>query len=66
MLPIAVRRSRLYQAIVGRLVRITIELVGGVEAVYATQEMPVRELLVRKTAGIVLTCSSNLVPSGGF
>jgi hypothetical protein len=47
MLPFAVRRSRLYQAIVGRLVRITIELVGGVEAVYPTQEMPVRELLVR-------------------
>ena len=31
MLPLAVRRSKLYQAIVGRLLRIMIELVGGVE-----------------------------------
>jgi hypothetical protein len=58
MLPLAVRRSRLYQAIVGRLLRIMIELVGGVEGVYPTQEMPVRELLVRKTAGNVVELSS--------
>jgi hypothetical protein len=38
LLPLAVRRSRLYQAIVGRLLRITIELVGGVEGVYPTEE----------------------------
>jgi hypothetical protein len=60
MLPLAVRRSRLYQAIVGRLLRITIELVGGVEGVYPAQEMPVRELLVRKTAGNVVELSSFL------
>jgi hypothetical protein len=58
MLPLAVRRSRLYQAIVGRLLRIMIELVGGVEGVYPPQEMPVRELLVRKTAGNVVELSS--------
>jgi hypothetical protein len=58
LLPLAVRRSRLYQAIVGRLLRITIELVGGVEGVYPTEEMPVRELLVRKTAGNVIELSS--------
>jgi hypothetical protein len=58
-LPLAVRRSRLYQAIVGRLLRITIELVGGVEGVYPGQEMPARELLARKTAG-------NAVELGGF
>src|SRR5215217_7936946 len=51
VLPVAVRRSKLYQAIVGRLLRIMIELVGGVEGVYPTEEMPARELLVRKTAG---------------
>ncbi len=51
VLPVAVRRSRLYQAIVGRLLRLTIELVGGVEGVYPTEEMRARELLVRKTAG---------------
>ncbi len=58
MLPLAVRRFRLYQAIVGRLLRIMIELVGGVEGVYPAQEMPVRELLVRKTAGNVVELSS--------
>ena len=42
VLPLAVRRSRLYQGIVGRLLRITIELVGGVEGVYPGQEMPAR------------------------
>ena len=47
LLPLAVRRSRLYQAVVGRLLRITIQLLGGVEGVYPTEEMPVRELLVR-------------------
>ena len=60
MLPFAVRRSKLYQAIVGRLLRITIELVGGVDGVYPIQEMPVRELLVRKTAGNVVELSSFL------
>ena len=58
MLPPSVRRSELYQAIVGRLLRIMIELVGGVEGVYPAQEMPVRELLVRKTAGNVVELSS--------
>ena len=51
VLPAAVRRSKLYQAIVGRLLRLVIELLGGVEGVYPTEEMPARELLVRKTAG---------------
>ena len=60
MLPLVVRRSRIYQAVVGRLLRITIELVGGVEGVYPAQEMPVRELLVRKTAGNVVELSGFL------
>ena len=60
MLPNAVRRSKLYQAIVGRLLRITIELVGGVEGVYPSEEMPARELLVRKTAGNLVELSSFL------
>jgi hypothetical protein len=59
-LPLAVRRSKLYQAIVGRLLRITIELVGGVEGVYPTEEMRVRELLVRKTAGNAFEIASFL------
>jgi hypothetical protein len=60
VLPVAIRRSMLYQAIVGRLLRITVELVGGVRGVYPAQEMPVRELLVRKTAGNVVELSSFL------
>ena len=60
VLPLAVRRSRLYQAIVGRLLRITIELVGGVDGVYPVGEMPARELLARKTAGNAVELSSFL------
>src|SRR3712207_1078391 len=60
VLPLAVRRSKLYQTIVGRLLRITIELVGGVEGVYPVQEMPARELLARKTAGNAVELSSFL------
>jgi hypothetical protein len=60
VLPVAIRRSKLYQVIVGRLLRITVELVGGVRGVYPAQEMPVRELLVRKTAGNVVELSSFL------
>jgi hypothetical protein len=60
VLPLAVRRSKLYQAIVGRLLHIIIELVGGVKGVYPAQKMPVRELLVRKTAGNVVELSSFL------
>jgi hypothetical protein len=60
LLPLAVRRSRMYQAVVGRLLRITIELVGGVEGVFPTEEMLARELLARKTAGNVVEIGSFL------
>src|ERR687897_893319 len=60
LLPLAVRRSRVYQTVVGRLLRITIELVGGVEGVFPTEEMQARELLVRKTAGNVVEIGSFL------
>jgi hypothetical protein len=60
LLPLAVRRSKLYQAVVARLLRITIELVGGVEGVYPAEEIPVRDLLARKTAGNVVELSSFL------
>ena len=59
-LPGAVRRSKLYQTIIGRLLRIAIELVGGVEGVYPAEEMPARELLVRKTAGNAVELASFL------
>jgi hypothetical protein len=54
VLPGVVRHSRMYQATVGRLLRIVIELVGGVEGVYAPDDMPVKELAMRKTAGNVI------------
>jgi len=60
VLPVAVRRTRFYQAVVGRLLRIMIEGVGGVEGVYPAEEMPVRELLVRKAAGNVVELGSFL------
>ena len=60
LLPLALRRSRFYQAVVGRLLRITIELVGGVEGVYPHEEIQARDLLVRKTAGNVVELGSFL------
>jgi len=42
------------------LLRITIELVGGVEGVYPTEEIRARELLVCKTAGSVIELGSFL------
>ena len=60
VLPLAIRRSRIYQAVVGRLLRLTIELVGGVEGVFPTEEMRARELLARKTAGNVVEIGSFL------
>lgn len=51
LLPEWVRGSRFYQATVARLLRILVELVGGVQGVFPTEDMPVRELAVRKAAG---------------
>jgi hypothetical protein len=54
-LPRLVRRSRLYEATAKNLLRITIELVGGVEASTPVDESAfeedARKLAVRKTAG---------------
>ena len=54
LLPRVVRDSRSYQATVGRLLRIVVELVGDVDGVYAPDAMPVQEMAVRKTAGNVI------------
>jgi hypothetical protein len=51
LLPGWVRRSRLYQATVERLLRIVIELLGGVQDAFPAEAMPARELAVRKAAG---------------
>lgn len=59
-LPRVVRGSRLYQATVARLLRILVELVGGVQGVYPAEAMGVRELTTRKAAGNVVELASIL------
>jgi len=51
ILPGWLRRSRLYQATVERLLRIAVELVGGVEGVFPPEGISIGELAVRKAAG---------------
>ncbi len=51
LLPLWLRRSYLYQATIARLLRIAIELIGGVSAVAPAGALPAQALLVRKTAG---------------
>jgi hypothetical protein len=51
LLPDWVRGSRFYQATFARLLRITLEFVGGVQGVFPADDMPARELAVRKVAG---------------
>lgn len=54
LLPRALRGTRLYQATVARLLRIVVELVGGVEGRIPADAMPASELAWRKTAGNVI------------
>ena len=54
LLPMMVRRSRLYQATVERLLRIIVELLGGVQGAFPAETIPVRELATRKAAGNVV------------
>jgi hypothetical protein len=58
VLPRLVRRSRLYEASAKNLLRLTIELVGGVEAAPMREETPPRELALRKGAGNVVELGS--------
>ena len=64
VLPRLVRRSRLYEATAKNLLRITVELVGGVERprseVADEVEPSPRKLVVRKTAGNVVELGSIL------
>jgi hypothetical protein len=53
-LPSFVRRSKLYEATVGRMIRIVVEMVGGVAGVFGKEAMPVGELMTRKLAGNAL------------
>lgn len=51
VLPRVVRRSKLYQATVARVLRIAVELVGDVKGVYPADAVSAGELAVRKAAG---------------
>jgi len=57
-LPRWVRRSRLYQALVYRTLRLTIEFVGDVEGVFPLEDVTVNELVVRKAVGNVIELAS--------
>jgi hypothetical protein len=59
VLPRLLRRSRLYEATAKNLLRISIELVGGVQRPPSAEPVPTaRELAVRKTAGNVVELGS--------
>jgi hypothetical protein len=58
LLPHWLRRSYLYQATIGRLLRIIIELIGGVSAVAPSDAPPAQALLVRKTVGNAIELAS--------
>lgn len=57
-LPRVVRESKLYQATIDRLLRITIEWVGDVRNVYADEEMSAGELAARKFTGNIVEFAS--------
>lgn len=57
-LPRWFRRSRLYQAVVYRLLRLTIEMVGDVEGIFPAEEISVKELAARKAVGNVIELAS--------
>jgi len=60
LLPGWLRRSRLYQAIAAALLRITVELIGGVTDVLPPDDVGVEELAARKAAGSVIELASFL------
>jgi hypothetical protein len=61
LLPGWLRRSRLYQAIVGTLLRIVVELVGGVTGTLPPDDVDVGKLAVRKAAGNVIEIAGLLL-----
>jgi hypothetical protein len=60
LLPHWLRRSYLYQATIARLLRISIEMIGGVSAVAPAGALPAQALLVRKTVGNSIELASFL------
>lgn len=60
LLPRGVRTSKLYQATMGRLLRLLIEGVGGVQGAFPAEPLTVNELFVRKAAGNAVEVASFL------
>lgn len=60
LLPLRIRRTRLYQVTVAQLLRIIIEMIGDVKGIYPHEQLPVGELFVRKSAGNVIELSGFL------
>ena len=60
LLPVFVRNSRIYQATVARVLRLTVELLGGVGGVFEADPIPAGSLLARKTAGNAVELASIL------
>ena len=58
LLPRLVRRSKLYEATAANLLRITVELVGGVEGASTARSDDVGKIAVRKGAGNVVELGS--------
>ncbi|HEU0114452.1 MAG TPA: hypothetical protein VFQ80_07240 [Thermomicrobiales bacterium] len=59
-LPDPIRRSRLYQATIDRMLRIVVEWIGGVEGRYPAEAMPAGTLAMKKAAGNVVELASIL------
>ena len=60
LLPKWLRRSRLYRAVVGMLLRIVVEWAGGVKGVFPAGEVDVGKLAARKAAGNAIEVASLL------
>ena len=58
ILPRVFRRSRLYEATAKNLLRVAIELVGGVEGAKPPEAPPAKEIALRKSAGNVVELGS--------
>ena len=57
-LPRWIRRTRLYQVLVYRSLRLAVEFVGDVEGVFPVEKMAVNELVMRKTVGNLIELAS--------
>lgn len=62
LLPGWLRRSRFYQGLVADLLRIVIELVGGVRGVLPPRDIGVQELTMRKAAGTGIGLAGGWLP----